>query len=55
MRYRICSERMGNSGSAATEDAGVHCKEVPRMLWEKKDKTRLEECDAPAAPFHPSV
>jgi intraflagellar transport protein 140 len=39
----------------AYEDAGVHCKEVPRMLWEKKDKTRLEECDGPAAPFHPSV
>ncbi len=32
----------------AYEEAGVHCKEVPRMLWEKKDKTRLEECDIPA-------
>ena len=31
----------------AYEQAGVHCKEVPRMLWEKKEKARLEECDAP--------
>jgi hypothetical protein len=27
----------------AYEQAGVHCKEVPRMLWEKKEKARLEE------------
>jgi hypothetical protein len=39
----------------AYEQAGVHCKEVPRMLWEKKEKARLEECDAPrrAAPPPP--
>jgi len=27
----------------AYEQAGVQCKEVPRMLWERKDKQRLEE------------
>jgi intraflagellar transport protein 140 len=35
----------------AYEQAGVHCKEVPRMLWEKKEKARLEECDAPSPPL----
>jgi intraflagellar transport protein 140 len=32
----------------AYEQAGVHCKEVPRMLWEKKEKARLEECAPPS-------
>jgi intraflagellar transport protein 140 len=34
----------------AYEQAGVNCKEVPRMLWEKKEKARLEECASSAVP-----
>jgi len=25
------------------EQAGVQCKEVPRMLWERKERGKLEE------------